>query len=414
MSVASATPVRQRITAIISIAALALTLFPTALFAGQREMPLRRYVVHEGVTHGNLTIYPITSAEQFDSRLFLTLDDGLRTGEVEVTEGAGVRPMVRQRPGDRMQMAPTNRGSGAEVNRLMLLNRSNRPLVLLAGEVVTGGKQDRVVAKDMIVPSQSDPVDLNVFCVEPGRWTERAGTNSGFSGGASFHVGNSDVSVNVDRGASNAYQVGIMVQPSVRSKAMVEKDQSQVWDQVGKANEANKQLASSAPAAVAGNATVELNGTSSYAQVQENKAVQYGMHKRVQDIETVKTPKGDTVSLTAQLRAMNAVGVVVAVNGQVIWADIFADNAMLLKYWPKLELSYASESITTRGQKTFSYVPAAQHFVDTLEGNHEVVDNSPGVYRHTEVSGNGYKVFALTALLPKTGYDVHISKVETR
>src|SRR5579859_3620953 len=117
MSVASATPVRQRITAIISIAALALTLFPTALFAGQREMPLRRYVVHEGVTHGNLTIYPITSAEQFDSRLFLTLDDGLRTGEVEVTEGAGVRPMVRQRPGDRMQMAPTNRGSGAEVNR---------------------------------------------------------------------------------------------------------------------------------------------------------------------------------------------------------------------------------------------------------------------------------------------------------
>ena len=54
----------------------------------------------------------------------------------------------------------------------VLVNNSKRPLLLLAGEIVTGGKQDRVIAKDRIVPAGGDPVDLSVFCIEPGRWTE--------------------------------------------------------------------------------------------------------------------------------------------------------------------------------------------------------------------------------------------------
>jgi len=33
------------------------------------------------------------------------------------------------------------------VNRLVLVNNSKRPLLLLAGEIVTGGKQDRVIGK---------------------------------------------------------------------------------------------------------------------------------------------------------------------------------------------------------------------------------------------------------------------------
>jgi hypothetical protein len=45
---------------------------------------------------------------------------------------------------------------------------------LLAGEIVTGGKQDRIIGKDRLVPAESDPVDLSVFCVEPGRWVERS------------------------------------------------------------------------------------------------------------------------------------------------------------------------------------------------------------------------------------------------
>ena len=62
------------------------------------------------------------------------------------------------------------RQSGAEVNRLVLINNSDHPLLLLAGEVVTGGKQDRVIGVDRIVSPKSGPIDLSVFCVEPGRW----------------------------------------------------------------------------------------------------------------------------------------------------------------------------------------------------------------------------------------------------
>src|SRR5207342_1682554 len=102
--------------------------------------------------------------------------------------------------------------SGAEVNGLVLVNNSKHPLILLAGEVVTGGKQDRVVCKDRIVPAESDPVDLSVFCVEHGRWTE--------------------TSTKFDTHAS------VMLQPSVRMKALADQDQQKVWDEVGRSRTA--------------------------------------------------------------------------------------------------------------------------------------------------------------------------------
>jgi hypothetical protein len=46
-----------------------------------------------------------------------------------------------------------------------------------------------------------------------------------------------------------------------------------------------------------------------------------------------------------------------------------------------------------------------------MEGRRETIENEPGVYRHTEVSGEGFKAFALTSLLPKTGFDVHVAKM---
>jgi len=47
-----------------------------------------------------------------------------------------------------------------------------------------------------------------------------------------------------------------------------------------------------------------------------------------------------------QLRDRNAVGVVVAVNGELIWADVFASTELLQKYWPKLVRSYAEAMVT--------------------------------------------------------------------
>jgi hypothetical protein len=103
---------------------------------------------------------------------------------------------------------------------------------------------------------------------------------------------------------------------------------------------------------------------------------------------------------------------VVAVNERIVWADVFASAELLEKYWPKLVRSYASEAVVTRakgGDEVTTKQAAA--FLDATSGRKETIESEPGVYRHTEVNGDGFKVFSLTSLLPKTGFDVHLAKM---
>jgi hypothetical protein len=105
------------------------------------------------------------------------------------------------------------------------------------------------------------------------------------------------------------------------------------------------------------------------------------------------------------------VGVVVAVIGDIICADIFASSDLLGKYWPKLVRSYAAEAVTSHGKHAELGEKAAQQFLADLEGRKQVVENEPGLFRHTETTGDSFRVFELTSLLPKTGFDVHIAKI---
>ena len=116
-------------------------------------------------------------------------------------------------------------------------------------------------------------------------------------------------------------------------------------------------------------------------------------------------------SLMQQLRDQHAVGVVVAVNGEIVWADIFASTNLLEKYWPKLVRSYAAEAVITRTNHHEADEKQAQLFLDHLDGRHETVDSEPGLYRHTEIAGDGFRAFELTSLLPKTGFDLHVAKM---
>ena len=146
--------------------------------------------------------------------------------------------------------------------------------------------------------------------------------------------------------------------------------------------------------------------TSSYAGMMQNKEVQ---HK----LDSVAAPmQQEYQSVIRQLRDKNAIGVVVAVNGEIIWADVFASTNLLEKYWPKLVRSYAAEAVVQRTKYSTPDVKSAQEFLNRLEGRREVVENEPGLYRHTEVSGDGFKVFELTSLLPSTGFDLHLAKME--
>jgi len=356
------------------------------------------YKVLAPISHGNLTIFPVISTKVHDTSDFITLDEGIRSGEVVVTEVGNLHSVMRRRP----PYVPV-RPPGAEVNRLVLVNNSKHPLLLLAGEVVTGGKQDRVVGKDRIIPGESDPVDVSVFCVEHGRWT--------------------NTSEKFDTHAS------IMLQPSVRMKAMADQDQQKVWDEVGKSKaQMSAKVAAAAPTVSSGSGVGggggagsgsgggvgsdayamrlrELDSTSSYAKARENEAMQ-------KQVESITEPMQKAYeSVIKQLRNQNAVGVVVAVKGRIVWADMFASSSLLAKYWPKLLDSYASEALTAQGAQREISVKEAQNFLENWQARHEVVDSEPGLYRQRELIGDKFRAFQLTSLLAKEIFDVHLSKM---
>ena len=72
------------------------------------------------------------------------------------------------------------------VNRLVVENRSTDYVFLQAGDIVSGGWQDRVIAFDLVVPPRSGKVAISAFCVESGRWSGRGGESERVFGGAEF------------------------------------------------------------------------------------------------------------------------------------------------------------------------------------------------------------------------------------
>ena len=84
----------------------------------------------------------------------------------------------------------------------------------MAGEVIQGGKQDRVLGEDVVLPPNSGKVKVPVFCVEQGRWSARRDGNN-FNG---------------------YYSVSGQ---AVRKAVEVDKNQSKVWDKVADANTKN-------------------------------------------------------------------------------------------------------------------------------------------------------------------------------
>ena len=347
------------------------------------------YRVLAPIESGNLLLFPVVRADgrSTGETPFITLDEGLKSGEVEVTEAGRARGLVRPRGPHPVQ---DNNDRGDEVNTLVLVNHSKRPLLLLAGEIVTGGKQDRIVAKDRIVPADADPIDLGVFCIEPGRWTESS-ANFGAAGKSALK--------------------SFMVQPAVRERAMVDQDQQQVWNSV---NGAISQMeVAAAPPASAGGPQGEGSyhrtlGTSSYAKAMQDSTVSEKVDEAAAPVMNARE------QVLTQLREEHAIGVVVAVRGEIIWADLFANTDLLSRYWTKLVRSYAAESLTEGEDHPASTVADAQHFLDAPTGGTENSEGEVGIYRYRELKSSGAETFVLESLLPGTDYDVHLSKMKLR
>jgi hypothetical protein len=298
------------------------------------------------------------------------LDDGLASGSVKIGErGQMENPMIRQRnprDGQRWEERRQDYDRGASVNELVLVNDSSRPLILLAGEVVSGGKQNRIIGADMVVPPKSDPLPLTVFCVEHGRWT--SGTGNDFGG------------------------AGIVAQPSMRKEAQVNKSQSGVWGRVSQSAEV----------------TGTASPTSSYADVVNSPKVKRDLDDTASSIESEYEHQ-----LRDQLRDRGAVGVVVAIDGELVWSDVFSSPDLFRKYWPKLLRSYVMEAQSHgRGSKN---VPSSKEALSFLLENHgrETIKIEPQAYRRTEISGEDYQIVALEALdkYLDSGLMVHFNKM---
>jgi hypothetical protein len=340
------------------------------------------YRVLAPIESGNLLLFPVVRAngKPGPGTPFLTLDEGLKNGSVEVTEAGKVRGLVRPRGNG---PAVLGEHFGDQVNTLMLVNNSKQPLLLLAGEIVTGGKQDRVIAKDRIIPAGGDPIDLSVFCIEPGRWVESSPVF-----GASAKGGGS----------------GFMVQPTVRQQAMVAKDQQQVWNSV----RGSIGAVAAAPPPTGGPMIPAPPATSSYAKMMQSEE----FRTKVDDAAAPLMKSREAI--LAQLRKEGAVGVVVAVRGDIVWADMFSNSELLSRYWTKLVRSYAAESLNPGETHASPTIADAQRFLEAPTGGTETSEGSVGVYRYRELKSNGTETFVLESLLPDSNYDVHVSKLKLR
>jgi len=227
--------------------------------------------VGEPHIYGNLAVYPVYypgGGEKLGD--LLTLSEALATGKFKITEIS----------------------EGASVNVLEVHNKTGKYVVLLAGEIIRGAKQDRIISYDTVVP----PVGVyyvDVFCVEAGRWYE---TSSEFS-----------------------YKEEIA--PSqIRYSAQEKNDQSAVWDDVSSIN------------AEVGVYTESDALTASYSdadflnEVEKYKAV-------FEDLADDK----------------EVVGVIVLTEGKVKSGDVFANHDLFKKVWPRLLSSYSMDAVLSAG-----------------------------------------------------------------
>jgi len=330
------------------------------------------------VAYENITIFPVVSSSTQDTSPFLTLDEGLSSGEVIVSE-RGAAGLARTRDG--RPVAVPQYSSGASVNQLVLINRSKRPLLLLAGELVSGGKQDRIIGKDRIVPVGSEPLPLDVFCVEHGRWT-----------GASSQFG----------------QAKTIVHPSVREQAAVAQDQIEVWDAVrsgtlAKAKPVPAGGGQSAPPPpppaalserVIGDAIATSAPTQSYSKIYEQSRAGTSVDGFVEELRR----RFDRA--TSGLKGERVVGVVVAYGGDVAWSDIFASGELFEQYWSKLLRSYAVEAMARPRYRETAAITDAREFLRNLNGR-EVVESEPGVYRWREITEGRLSLIELESISPK-------------
>jgi len=235
--------------------------------------------VGTGQRHRNLTVFPVLVSNVAVPNVDLTVDKAVALGLVEISE-------LKQ----------------SDVNRVRISSRAKSPVFAMAGEMLRGGKQDRIVADDLVLPPGVE-LTIPVFCVEHGRWAGGVG-GAGRAGAAGFTTGHSVAGAEI-RGAAG------------RGGGARGGGQSGVWSKV-----AEQQQHLHAPSST-------------------------GALRSVHDSPEVRERTEPYIRALSDLADDNpkASGVVAMVGDQILVADLFSCPAVFRQVWHELLESYAIDAL---------------------------------------------------------------------
>ena len=238
----------------------------------------------------NISIVPVTTKKIANFKRYTLIEQGFAKKTFAVRELKG------------------NAGE-AQVSHVEVRNKGEDPVYLLGGEMILGGKQDRIIAQDTVVASSGKWIKVDVFCVEQGRWQ---GQNMKFSSGKAM----ADVSIR---------------------RAAMSGSQSAVWSEVAKKN------------AVHGTS----NKTQTYRRTIQKKALRNKIKPYVAELRR-KLPKDKKLA-----------GLVFGVNGKIHVADIFGNPVLFNDLSEKLLAAYVLEALghKTNAKANAVSAEAAQGFI---------------------------------------------------
>jgi hypothetical protein len=248
----------------------------------------------------------------------LTLAEALAKGKVQVTE-TGM------------------------VNELQVENTGDEPVFIQAGDMVKGGRQDRVLVVSLLLPPRSGGLPISSFCVESGRWSARGGEDATRFASASEAMPSrraliAMASPPAPEGAGLAQerqgQAGGLRQQRIGGDTVSR--QREVWDSAAK-TQANLAASLGAPVKAAQSET-SLQLSLEHAALKEAQAPYLAA------LEEAGLKDGDVI------------GYVVAISGRPVSANLYPSNGLFRKVWPKQLAAAVTEAI---GETTAAAAPAA-------------------------------------------------------
>lgn len=175
-----------------------------------------------------------------------------------------------------------------DINWLLIENRSGKDLMIKSGEMVTGGRQDRVFARDTLLSSSNQPHKVPVYCIEENRWSK---TEKKF-----IHRGH--ISSGLQKIIDSAHS------------------QTKVWDEIRKLLKQNNQTSSS-----------------SYAFLLNNKKI-------------ADTTFRCNTELFQKLRMSDSsyVGFIAITGNKILGAEVFINSTLFYQTLPQLLEKYGTEA----------------------------------------------------------------------